>query len=241
MNTISNSAKGAVGMFVIAAIMLGSAGTAEAGFLKFLDKAKGSAQAGNSRAESSAAEQCNAPVYARVVFTKNPNANFGVRNWGLGNLERKIFVGGSATADVYQSGEWFKISDGRTAIIDRPIDGYEDVKGLAVQRGDGWVRLVLHGSWEEPEGAILTNRERAEGAISFSTDRKTYSTMIVPVSVVNDEENKLETVGSSNTNHPQNDKISLRNGNRSHFKFVVTSNDDGYYTNYANVRADCKK
>ncbi len=238
--------KAGAAVFVLALILSIGVNTANAGFLSFLKRDKGVAatiNATDGRVEQST-ESCTSPIYARVVFSRNPNANFGVRNWGLGNLGRKIYVGGNTEADKYLSGAWFKISDGRNPIIDRDVSLYEDVPGLAVQRGDGWVRLVLHGSWEQPSDAPLTNRERAEGFISFSTDMKSTSAMIVPVSIANDEENDIEPTGtytsSNNTNHPQNDKMFMRN-NQSYFKFVVTTNDDGYYTYYQNVKAECKK
>lgn len=239
--------KGGIAVFALFLILSTNIPTAHAGFFSFLRRDKGAAatiNATDGRIETSQVEACNAPIYARVVFSRNPNANFGVRNWGLGDLGRKIFVGGSSDSDKYLSGAWFKLYDGQNYVIDRDIAGYEDVKGLAVQRGEGWVRLVLHGSWSEPDNEPLANRERAEGFISFSTDMKGTSAMIKPLSVVNDDENDIEPTGtyasSNNTNNPQNDKMFIRN-NQSYFKFVVTTNDDGYYTYYQNVRPDCKK
>lgn len=231
----------------LAILVSAGAPTAHAGLFDFLKQGSGAAATANStgRGEIPATQTpgCNAPIYAKVQLSRNPNSNFGVRNWGTGNLGRKIFVGGSAEANKFASGEWFQLYDGQNYKIDGNITAYEDVPGLAVQRGQGFVRLVLHGSWTEPDNNPLANRERAEAKIIFSNDMKSQSTMIVPSSVVSDAENVVETQGayanSNGTNHPQNDKI-LIDANQSYFKFVVTTNDDGYYTYYKNVNPACK-
>lgn len=243
MKYIQAISKVFIGTLIIVSIIMGSAATAHAGFFSFLDKVQLKAQVSSDRPNVPVA--CNYPIYARVSFSRNPNSNFGVRNWGLGDLERKIFVGGSSDTNKYAGGKWFKIYDGQNAVIDHEITSYEDVKGLAVQRGDGWLRLVLHGTWTEPENDSLKNRERAEGTIQFSTDGKTVSSKVVPTRVVTDPEpgNVIEPTGnyasSNNTNHPQNDKIDIVD-KQSYFKFVVTTNDDGYYTYYKNVDPACK-
>lgn len=242
MKKTNKSLKGGIAVLVLALILSTGVNTAHAGFFDFLKRDKGVAATGAALATQTT-ESCDSPIYARVVFSRNPNANFGVRNWGSGNLGRKIYVGGSAESNKYLSGQWFKIHDGQNPVLHPDIAAYEDVPGLAVQSGDGWVRVVLHGSWTQPEGASLTHRERAEGLVSFSTDMKGQSAMIVPSVALNDEDNDIEPTGtytsSNNTNHPQNDKIFVRN-NQSYFKFVVTNNDDGFYTYYKNTNPACK-
>lgn len=232
------------GVLMFAGALILSAPAAHAGFLDILKHGKGAVATANVDGRVEVPVACNAPIYAKVQLSRNPNSNFGVRNWGTGNLGRKIFVGGSAEANKYASGDWFQLYDGQNFKIDGNISAYEDVPGLAVQRGQGFVRLVLHGSWTEPDNNPLANRERAEGKIIFSNDMKSQSSIVMASNVVSDTENVVEQQGSyassGGTNHPQNDKMLIDAG-QSYFKFVVTTNDDGYYTYYKINNPACGK
>lgn len=184
--------------------------------------------------------ECNKPIMARVKFSSNPMSGFGVRNWGTGNLARQIYVGGNAVSNLVAAGEWFKIYDGHNYIIDPDSGNYEAVKGLAVQRLNGAVRIVLHGSLEEPADNPLANRERVQASLEFSNDGGfKRSADIVPYSQVSDTQNPIDFVPGHGTNEPQDDRLEIVN-NLSQFKLVVNTNDDGFYTYYHNINPACK-
>lgn len=196
------------------------------------------------RAETQPASQttgkiaCDAPIYARVNFTKDSS---GARNWGTGNVARNVFVGGNAEANQYDDGEWFMMYDGKNYKVDPDLTNtYEDVPGLAVQRLEGGVRIVLHGDWDQPEGKPLTNRERVQGSLEFSNDKKTRSTSVIPFAQVSDSLHPMDYKFGHTTNSPQDDRMKLKD-NLSQFKMVATTNNDGFYTNYrVELPADCK-
>lgn len=244
MKTHNRIYKGSIA--AIAFILLISFGSDVAEAKLFQKNRHGAAQAVTSRDNSLPATQtsafnCLAPVYARVKFSLNPNSNFGVRNWGTGDLAKKVFVGGGSDSNKYSNSQWFKIYDGGNPIIDQDIENYDNVKGLAVQRMDGAIRVALHGSWTEPDNNPLANRERAEGVVQFSHDGKNLSTMVLPTAIVGDTTvNQLDYSPNKGTNHPQDDRIMLHNnGTQGYFKMVVTTNDDGFYVHYA-LPAQCK-
>jgi hypothetical protein len=174
------------------------------------------------------------PVYARIKFSTDPNANFGVRNWGTGNLAKNIYVGGNTPADAYADGQWFMIYDGMNYVNDLDIAGYEDVPGLAVQRLNGQIRVVLHGSWTEPVGNDQANKERAQFTIQFSQDGSTVSPNVTPTSYTSDAANPLDFTAGKNTNDPQDDRVAIV-GNSIQVKMVATTNDDGFYADYTHT------
>jgi hypothetical protein len=182
---------------------------------------------------------CATPIYARIVFANGQN---GSRNWGTGNTSKNVYVGGSAATDKYTDGQWFMLTDGKTVKIDPDLTNtYEDVPGVAVQRLANAVRIVLHGDWDQPSGHPLTNVERNQGTLEFSTDGKTVSRTIVPVAIKSDPKHKVENgENHGDANTPGDDWIKIE-GATSQFKFVVNTNNDGYYTSYKNTNTNCKK
>jgi hypothetical protein len=230
----------------VAFMLLISFGSDVAAKFSLIKKERNSAGVATSRDNTILATQtpadfsCNGPIYARVKFSINPNSNFGVRNWGTGDLAKKIYVGGNTDANMYAGGQWFKIYDNGQAILDRDIEMFDDVKGLAVQRLDSAIRVALHGTWAQPDGAPLTNRERAEGLVEFSHDGKSRSSVILPTSITGDTVvNQLEYLPNKGGNHPQDDRARLHNNQQAYFKMVVNTNDDGFYVHYA-LPASCK-
>jgi hypothetical protein len=183
---------------------------------------------------------CARPLYARVKFSSNPLSGFGARNWGTGNLERAVFVGGSGPANRLASGEWFELYDGRYFKTDADIESYADVKGVAIQRIPGAVRVVLHGEWDQPAGAPLTNRERMQVSLELSNDKMTRSVDLVPDTFVNDPQHAMEYAVGKGTNDPEDDRAEIVS-NLGQLKFVVNTNDDGAYMFYKNIDSDCKK
>lgn len=188
---------------------------------------------------------CDAlPVYARVNLTDLPGwtekvKNDGYDSFGTGNMAPNIFVGGSNPSpnedggDVYEPGEWFMVYDPDTGYINDPVLTSVDpgVAGLAVQRLNGSVRLILYGSHSQPAGNQIANREMANGFIEFSNDAVSVSSDVQIVSVFADVENPLENIPGSAINTPTNDYVNFTS-TASNFKFVVTTHNDGAFTNY---------
>jgi hypothetical protein len=228
---------GSILVFVVVLIGVVRVQPVEA-FLFFKNIHKESGVAAAAATDPAASQAC--ALYARIKFSNNPGTNFGVRNWGTGNLARKSYVGSNNDGSIYASGAWFPLYQNRHFIVDHPIDSYEDVKGLAVQRLNGAVRIVLHGSWEEPDGAPLTNRERATATLEFSENAKDRSTTVVPTSWVSDSEHQVDYEPGHGVNEPQDDQVKIVN-NQVQFKMVVNTNDDGFYTYYTfTPPAGCK-
>jgi hypothetical protein len=192
------------------------------------------AENSNCVGETACEPQPGMPVYARIKFATDPNSGFGVKNWGTGNLAKKIYVGGNTPADAYADGQWFMIYDGMNYVNDLDIAGYEDVPGLAVQRLNGKVRVVLHGSWTEPVGNDQANKERAQFTIQFSQDGSTVSPNVTPTSYTSDAANPLDFTAGKNTNDPQDDRVAIV-GNSIQVKMVATTNDDGFYADYTHT------
>ncbi len=130
MKNIFKSSKGLVFFLSLSLIFVTFAPAAEASFFSKI-RNRGSAATG-SMPVNIQAESCDTPIYARVKFSNNPNSGFGIKNWGTGNLTKKIYVGGNTASDVYDSGEWFVLHDGSVFKDDVDILAYEDVDGIAV-------------------------------------------------------------------------------------------------------------
>lgn len=241
MKNIFKFYKGLAFALFLSLVFTTLAPSVEASFFSKIRDRGGKAAAVGSLPASQKAESCDTPIYARIKFSNDPSSGFGIKNWGTGNLTKKVYVGGNTAADVYDSGEWFVLHDGTTFKDDADILAYENVDGLAVERSnEGAVRIVLHGSWTQPQGQMLTNRERVQASLEFSTDKKRRSATIVPLLQIGDKDNKVDFVAGKNTNHPEDDRMTIKN-NLSQFKFVVTTNDDGFYTTYRHSKKDCVK
>lgn len=188
-------------------------------------------------------DACDAPaVYARVNLTNLENSavlktNNGWYNTGNGNMAPKVYVGGTNSdtnedgGDVYDIGEWFLIYDSVNGYVNDPVLTSTDpgVDGLAIQRLDGQLRIVLYGSHAQPAGNQVLNREMANGFIDFSNDQSTVSSDVEIVNQIVDAQNPLESNPNAPIDYPTNDYISFTSV-KSNFKFVVTTHNDGMYT-----------
>lgn len=147
-------------------------------------------------------------IWARVNVDEFMNA-------GTGNASSNIYLG--SNANVISSGEWFMVYDGTNYINDADITAYEDVAGIAVQRLNGKIRVVQHGSGEPaPEFS-----EAVIGSVEF------FNGLVTSVSEDNSGNNGLE----DGTNGSSLDLISFA-GDHAYFDLQVTTNDDGFYVNY---------
>ena len=193
------------------------------------------------------------PVYARVNLENLANSvvskkNTGWYNTGTGNMSPKVFVGGSVDlpnengGNVYEIGEWFPLYDSLNGYINDPLltSANPGVPGLAVQRLNGQVRVVLYGSHSQPAGQSLVNREMANGFIEFSNNQLTVSSDVSITGQIIDAQNPPEMNPNAPIDSDQNDYISF-SSDRSNFKFIVSTHNDGMYTVYSHAVApeDC--
>jgi hypothetical protein len=209
-------------------------------------------------------------LYARINIPDNATK---WRSWGTGNIGTagvknnpivpKMFVGGDNSAhhtdggNVYNAFEWFPLTENGAFINDADIASYRDVPGLAVQRMNGKIRVVLYGFHESE----AVGKELASGSIELSTDMSTRLTNawtkgngfsspevigyngLNPVhennrihdASVNDSENPMDGRGSFKGNinqyNPRFDNVRVFS-NLFQFHLVATTGSDGFYAQY---------
>lgn len=163
--------------------------------------------------------ECSDLVLARVNIDD-------VKNWGNGNMSDKIYLG---TSDYsIPAGTWFALYWNGTYFTDPDIVSYEDVPGLAVQRLNGSVRVVLYGSTTNED------KEHVDGNIEF------YNASVTDQRSDDSGNNRLEKgfdgngVGNYNAG---DDEVWLQDG-KSYFWLTTTIADDGYYTDWE-ITEDC--
>ena len=160
--------------------------------------------------------QCSEDVFARVNVDD-------VQNWGTGDITSDIFLG-SATNKI-KEGTWFLLS----GVTDPDISGYEDVPGIAVERKDGQIRLLSHGSRSQAGG---TNKEHVDGNIEF------FGATVSGQSSDDSGNNKLEKGFDGQTSYSAGqDEVWTEDGNdtQSFFWLTTTTADDGFFTDYTDV------
>ncbi len=139
----------------------------------FIDKV--SVSCGDDEPENP--EECPAGVIsARINFSKvakGAQVN-GWRNWGEGDFAPQVFVGGNTPAHQYDDEEWFPLTNPDGSYINDPdIASYRDVKGLAVQRMEGKIRVVLYGfhpthnSGSKAAKPVDAGKDKPESKIEF--------------------------------------------------------------------------
>jgi peptidoglycan/xylan/chitin deacetylase (PgdA/CDA1 family) len=171
------------------------------------------------------------------------------KNWNGGDASDTLYLG--STENAIPSGTWFPLQyiseDTVNLVGDDDITGYEDVPGLAVQRSRGEsVRVVLYGSHNKKcNGACAASENPNEDYFDplVTAQAKEYVSGSVEffgaqVSAQRDDNsgnNRLEgdyTDGSGKGKYNAgDDEIWIENG-LSKFWLVVTTADDGYWTDY---------
>lgn len=134
-----------------------------------------------------------------------------LENTGHGNADRKVFIGQSAWA--YGEGQWIPLLalDGQVATD----GGYtEEVEGLSVQRQNGYIQVLAHGS-------LPTGKELVDARITFDGAHVTRLENI-------DGQNKTENPFDGVTNDGAGgDEVTIAYGSGSVlFQTRVTSADD---------------
>ena len=157
--------------------------------------------------------QCTEDVFARVVVNT-------ISNTGSGDVTSDIYLGQGV--NPIPESTWFPLVLGGSPIIDPAISGYADVPGLAVQRADGEVTLLLYGS---RTGA---DKEHANGYIEFHNSEALTQTSLPG-------QDKLEKgFDGKKKVKPGQDEVWIDSG-LSHFWLTTTTADDGYTTTYADA------
>lgn len=153
-------------------------------------------------------------IWARINVTS-------VSNLGSGNMTTDSYVGSSV--NQLANNTWFMIHNGTNYIVDPVIDSYENVPGFAVQRLNGQLRLVMHGSGQPAP----SYKEFAEGSIEFWNATTTGVTPDLSGNNMLEDgtgTSTLDVIGNS--------------GNMVNFTLQVDTADDGFYTSYVPVN-DC--
>ena len=149
-----------------------------------------------------------------------------LENTGKGDVQKKSYVGQSAWA--YGDGQWIPLlsPDGQVA-----TDGglVEDVQGLAVQRQNGFVRVLLHGS-------LSSGKEIVDARITFDGAK---INALQNVTGNNKSENPFNGVVNDG---PGGDEATVSYGSGSLlFQTRVTGQDDAidiYWTEYTDSTND---
>ncbi len=176
--------------------------------------------------------QCKDLVLARVNIENG-------RNWGGGDMSQNIFLG--SDQNVMPRGKWFAISYLGHLITDPDMTsaGYEDVPGLAVERDQGRVRVLLAGKGygdhtsaaaAEDAGWYSDYKEHAHGHLEFwgTVPTATYSD---DYSYNNELEGDYNDGSGFGQYDPYDDELTI-GGTESEFYLTVKYDDDGVWTEY---------
>jgi len=124
---------------------------------------------------------------------------------------------------------WFPIYWEGTAFVDPSVSGYEDVPGLAVERQDGSLRVVLHGS----QGT--EDVEHVDGVVEF------YNASVTNVRSDNSGNNKLEKgFDTIKLLEPGNDEVENLSTSSAYW-LTTNTQDDGFFTDWSvqTTEEDC--
>ncbi len=202
-----------------------------------------------------------APLYARIHLNTSDATKW--RNWNGGNLNAAtpFFVGGTnplphgSGGNVYMGSEWFPLTnaDGSFIVDTNNLDfaANSNVPGVAVQRINGAIRVVLYGNHTDLSGG----KELAAGSIELSTNASARllgawdkpNGFIDPISndpytgtrlhdaTVNDAVNPMDSRGTFkayiNQYDPRFDNVRVIS-DLFQFHLVATSGSDGFYARY---------
>lgn len=194
-------------------------------------------------------------VRARVNFSEFADGAEadGWKNWGVGDMEPQTFVGGSNPENIYADEDWFALTDADGNFLDDDdVSGYSNVPGVAIERLDGKLRLVLYGYHDEESGN-LGSKEYASGVIEL--EGATWDTMQSPLlwnnyndnprthdPLINDSVNPMESrgdfVGAIDQHDHRFDRMRTISPTKVAFTLVVTAGADGFYATY-DIDEDC--
>lgn len=162
-----------------------------------------SAAATSSVPPSSAASA--APARFKVVFDRLVNS-------GNGNAAKKVFVGPQSTQ--YAESAWIPLSQNGAPLTDASL--VETVAGLAAQRGNGWLRIMNHGT-------LSTGKEIVDARIVFEN--------VLVAGIGNDASNPTEKMSDGKTSDNADGDEATVSDDDSYVTFITrtTGDDDGIY------------
>ncbi len=175
---------------------------------------------------------CSDLVLARV------NVNEAKNFHALSNMSSDIYLG-TSTGSI-PAGSWFPLYLNGNYFLDDDIAGYEDVPGLAVQRLENDLRVVMYGTHSSGD------KEHINGNIEFYNasvlDQRSDNSNDMPGN------NRLENDLASTTEigtleyNAGNDEVWLEAGNtkQSFFWLTTTTADDGYFTGWS-IDNECQE
>ncbi len=140
-----------------------------------------------------------------------------MENSGSGDGAERIFVGPNALA--FAEDQWIPLVDANgTAIIDGGIK--EEVKGLAVQRGPSWVRILSHGT-------LANGKEIVDAHVEFN-----HAYITSTANDVNDNKSENPTDGVISDTADGDEFVAGPNAKHAYFHTRVTGADDAVYYNW---------
>lgn len=184
------------------------------------------------------ANVCSEKAFARVVVPEG-----GIKNWRQGTMTSDVFVGGSDNSNKIPQGAWFEIFDGTNWVNDNVMldpagTSYEDVPGFGIQRGNNFVKLVVHTptqvSTDESLAATTGKQEHADGYLEFFGTNPVDTNPQVS-ELVSDGNDNVENIGidalttDGFTYNAGKDALWME-GNLSKFWLTVGRNDDAFST-----------
>ena len=178
----------------------------------------------NAQCQFDGNNQCTDLVLAKVTIEDVEN-----KEGGSGDMTDNIYLGSNTPIP---NNVWFLLHWFGSYAVDPDISGYEDVPGLAVERREGALRSVMHGSTSGDD------EEHVHGDISFWS----WDSSVEATSVDSDganglgKSNKLEgdwTDGSGlEKTNAGDDEVWISDGD-AFFWLTTTTADDGFLTQYS--------
>lgn len=181
---------------------------------------------------------CSEKAFARVVVHEG-----GIKNWRQGTMTSDVFVGGSSNSNKIPQSAWFEIFDGTNWVNDNVMldpagTSYEDVPGFGIQRGNNFVKLVVHTptqvSTDESLASATGKQEHADGYLEFfGTNPVDTDPQVSELKA--DGNNAVENIGiealttDGFTYNAGKDALWME-GNLSKFWLTVGRNDDAFST-----------
>ena len=142
-----------------------------------------------------------------------------------GNTTSNIFLGSSV--NKIPEGTWFALFNDGSFIIDPNISLYEDVDGLAVERQEGKLRIVQHGSKR------IIDIEHTEGTVVFTNAHITNveSDNVSGFGISNRLERGFDGTGVGEVN-TTNDEVATSSATVVDYYLTTNTADDGFITSW---------
>ena len=169
-------------------------------------------------------QECNDLALAKVTIDE-------VINEGTGDMTDELFIGQSIGS--IPEGVWFPLYWLGSYFTDPDISGYEDVPGMAIERQNGTLRTVMHGSAERlPDDGGSAGVEHSRGSVMLYN--ATAFSVLSDNATGLGKSNKLERGfdGQKEVKAGQ-DEVDHVDAQTVDYWMTTTGADDGFLTNYS--------